>query len=108
MSRSASCDAGLCKEISRNFRNSGRSHYWKKPGGRRISEEVDIRKVLEESLASDAPLSAIKIAAQLGYTNEGYLRMRFPELCHAIAEKIAVRQAARVSAVEVTLRAALN
>jgi hypothetical protein len=34
--------------------------------------------------------------------------MRFPELCHAIAEKIAVRQAARVSAVEVTLRAALN
>jgi hypothetical protein len=61
-------DAGLCKEISRNFRNSGRSHYWKKPGGRKISEEVDIRKVLEESLASDAPLSAIKIAAQLGYT----------------------------------------
>lgn len=101
-------DAGLCKEISRNFRNSGRSHYWKKPGGRRISEEVDIRKLLEESLASDAPLSAIKIAAQLGYTNEGYLRKRFPELCRAIAEKIAVRQAARISAVEETLHAALN
>jgi AraC-like DNA-binding protein len=101
-------DSVLCQQISLNYRRSGRSHRWKKPGARRISEEFDLRQLLEESLAQHEPVSCLKIAAQLGYTNEGYLRMQFPDLCRAIAKKIAVRRGERTNTIERTLRDALE
>jgi hypothetical protein len=64
--------------------------------------------LLEESLAQDEPISCLKIAAQLGYTNEGYLRKQFPDLCRAIAKKIAAKRSDRISIVERTLRDALK
>lgn len=101
-------DSVLCQQISLNYRRSGRSHCWKKPGAKRISEEFNLRRLLEESLAQDEPISCLKIAAQLGYTNEGYLRQQFPDLCCAIAKKIAAKRSERISTVERTLRDALK
>jgi AraC-like DNA-binding protein len=101
-------DSVLCQQISLNYRRSGRSHRWKKPGARKISEEFDLRRLLEESLAKDEPVSCLKIAAQLGYTNEGYLRKQFPDLCRAIAKKIAVKRSERTSTIERILRDALE
>lgn len=101
-------DSVLCKQISLNYRRSGRSHLWRKPGAKRISEEFDLRQMLEESLARNEPVSSLKIAAQLGYANEGYLRKQFPDLCRAIAQKIAARQTDRIVTVEKALRDALK
>ena len=39
-------DADLCKRIAVNYRQSGRSHWWRKPGATRICERTEIRRLL--------------------------------------------------------------
>jgi hypothetical protein len=101
-------DRVLAKQIAANFRNSGRSHGWRKCGAVRICERVDIRKLLERSLAEEHPRSIYAFAVSLGYTNEGYIQRKFPQLCHAIREKIRRDKKARISNMEEVLRGALT
>jgi DNA-binding phage protein len=101
-------DRDLSKQIAVNYRKSGRSHWWRKCGAARICERVDIRKLLERLLAEDHPRSLYALAVSMGYANEGYIQRKFPELCHAIREKIRSEKRARVSNIEETLKAALT
>jgi hypothetical protein len=48
------------------------------------------------------------LAARLGYANEGYLQMKFPDLCRAIRQKIAARKTARLAEMERVLTEALK
>jgi hypothetical protein len=98
----------LSKQISANYRKSGRSHWWRKRGATRICERVDIRDLLEQSLAKAHPISPGALAASIGYVNEGYIQNRFPELCRAIRQKIRREKKARISVIRVALERALN
>jgi AraC-like DNA-binding protein len=101
-------DRDLCKRLAANYRRSGRSHSWRKKGGKIICAPADLQIMLKESLALDEPVSAHHIAAQVGYANDGYLQGKFPDLCRAIRQKIAARRAERRAAMESLLTAALN
>jgi transcriptional regulator with XRE-family HTH domain len=98
----------LSKQISANYRKSGQSHWWRKPGAARICERVDIQNLLERSLAKEHSVSPGAIAVSLGYVNEGYIQNRFPELCRAIREKIKQEKKARINAMQMALKNALN
>jgi hypothetical protein len=98
----------LLKQIAANYRKSGRSHWWRKFGAARICQRVDIRDLLEQSLAKEHSVSVHDIAVSLGYANEGYIQNKFPELCRAIRQKIREEKKARISAMQMTLKNALN
>jgi transcriptional regulator with XRE-family HTH domain len=97
----------LCKQITANYRRSGRSHWWRKPGAGRICEPSKIKELLGRSLAQEEPLSVHHLAARLGYVNDGYIRLRFPDLCRAVGQKIAAQKESRLALVERTLETAL-
>jgi hypothetical protein len=101
-------DRVLAKQIAVNYRKSGQSHWWRRCGAARICEQVDIRKLLERSLAEEHPRSLYALAVSLGYTNEGYIQRKFPELCSAIREKIRSEKKTRISNMQETLRVALT
>jgi hypothetical protein len=96
------------KQIVLNYRKSGRSHWWRKPGAARICERAEIRDLLERSLAEIHPISPGAIAVSIGYANEGCIQNRFPELCRAIREKIRQEKKARINAMQMALNNALN
>jgi transcriptional regulator with XRE-family HTH domain len=100
-------DRALAKQIAANYRKSGRSHRWRKRGAPRICERVNIRELLERSLAQEHAVTVHHTAASLGYANEGYLEQKFPELCHAIREKCRTRKRARIASMEMVLKNAL-
>jgi transcriptional regulator with XRE-family HTH domain len=101
-------DRNLAKQIVANYRKSGRSHWWRKPGAARLCALADMQKLLEQSLAQERPISAHHIAANLGYANDGYLQQKFPDLCRAIRRKIAAHDEPRISIMESTLKGALR
>jgi DNA-binding MarR family transcriptional regulator len=96
------------KQIVLNYRKSGRSHWWRKPGAVRICERAEIRDLLERSLAEEHSISPGAIAVSIGYANEGCIQNRFPELCRAIREKIRQERKARINAMQIALNNALN
>ncbi|MGA7238677.1 MAG: hypothetical protein WBY44_23550 [Bryobacteraceae bacterium] len=83
-------DRALCHRIAARHRQSGRSHWWRKRGAIRICEAARLKEVLEQSLQSNRPTSVHQVAASLGYSNDGYVHQKYPELCRAIGEKIAL------------------
>jgi len=101
-------DRNLTKQVVTNYRKSGASYWWRKPGAVRICSLSDIQKLLEESLAQEHPVSAHHIAARLGYANDGYLQRKFPDLCRAIRQKIAAQREPRLSVMERVLKNALR
>ena len=101
-------DRRLSKRIAANHRTSGQSHAWRKPGAVWICDQVDIRKLLEQSLAQEHPVSAHHLAARLGYANDGYLQRRFPDLCRAIRKKIGDQEKECIDKMEQTLKSALH
>jgi transcriptional regulator with XRE-family HTH domain len=101
-------DPGLCKQIIARYRQSGRSHLWKKPNGDRICERVDLRRLLEQCLAQDGPVSIRGLAASVGYASASCLQQKFPDLCRAIGNKIAARRAERLVDMERVLTEALK
>lgn len=101
-------DRAAAKQIAANYRKSGRSHWWRKSGAERLCERVNIRQVLERSLAQEDPVNVHHIAASLGYTNEGYIQQKCPELCRAIREKCRIRKKARIARMELALKNGLN
>jgi transcriptional regulator with XRE-family HTH domain len=101
-------DRRLCHAIAARYRKSGRSHWWRKPGATRICEGPRMKQILEESLKSKDPVSVHHIAARLGYSNDGYIQKKFPELCAAIGRKIAERKQASLEAMHQSLEKALE
>lgn len=81
-------DPVLCRRITARHRSCKRTHWWKQPGAKRICEINTIRSALEQSLLQDPPVSVRRIAMQLGYANGGLIQRKFPDLCHAIAQKL--------------------
>jgi hypothetical protein len=101
-------DRKLCHKIAARYRQSGRSHWWRRPGAARICETARLREILEQSLKSTEPTSVYHIAASLGYSNGGYILQKFPELCGAIREKIARAKQARPERMRGVLKDALR
>jgi len=101
-------DRNLAKLVAANYRKSGASHWWRKPGAVRICSLSGIQKLLEQSLAQERPVSAHHIAASLGYANDGYLQRKFPDLCRAIRQKIAAQNEPRLSVMKRVLKDALR
>jgi AraC-like DNA-binding protein len=101
-------DRKLCHRIAARYRQSGKSHWWRKPGATRICDVPRLQEILEESLASHEPVSVHHIAARIGYSNDGYLQQKFPELCAAISEKVAEKRHARLDEIRRTLEEALG
>ena len=101
-------DRVLCHKIAARHRQSGHSHWWKKPGAARICEVARLKEILEQSLKSINPTSVHQIAVDLGYTNEGYIRQKFPALCAAISKRVS--QMKRICSLRIrqTLEGALN
>ena len=98
----------LCHAIAARYRKSGRSHWWRKPGATRICEGPRLKQTLEESLKFKDPVSVHHIAARLGYSNDGYIQQKFPELCAAIGRKIAERKQASLEAMHQALEKAIE
>jgi hypothetical protein len=68
-----------------------------------------MKRVLELYLASDGPVPPLDhIATSLGYAVDNSLRQKFPELCHALAARIAEQKTRRVAAIEPALEQALQ
>lgn len=101
-------DRKVCHAIAARYRKSGRSHWWRKPGATRICEGPRLKQILEESLKSKDPVSVHHIAARLGYSNDGYIQQKFPELCAAIGRKIAKKKQASLEAMHQVLEKALE
>jgi AraC-like DNA-binding protein len=101
-------DRALCHKIAARHRQSGHSHWWKKPGATRICEVARLKEILEESLKLIEPTSVRQIAANLGYSNAGYFYLKFPELCAAIREKLSHAEQARHKRMRRALKEALR
>jgi len=101
-------DRKFCHRIAARYRQSGKSHWWRKPGATRICDVPQLKEILEESLKSHEPVSVHHIAARLGYSNDGYLQQKFPDLCAAISKKVAGRKQTRLDEMHRTLTSALG
>lgn len=101
-------DRNLCHKIAARYRRSGQSHWWKRPGAKRICETQRIKELLEQSLESAEPVSVHRIAADLGYSNEGYIRAKFPALCVAISKRVSQMKRLRSQIIRRTLEGALH
>ncbi|MHB1934996.1 MAG: TniQ family protein [Acidobacteriaceae bacterium] len=101
-------DRKLCHEIASRYRKSGRSHWWKRPGAIRICETARLKEILEQSIESGTPTSPHQIALNLGYSNDGYIQQKFPELCRAIRQKIDHAKQSRPDEIRSALEGALR
>ena len=99
-------DPALCRRITARHRACKRTHWWKQPGAKRICEINTIRSALEQSLVQDPPVSVRRIAMQLGYANGGLIQRKFPDLCHAIAQKLEDRRNRRFGILRQAVEAA--
>jgi len=107
--RLRSVDRDLCRQVVLRHRKSGRSHWWRRRGAKPICELSRMKRVLEQYLASDGPVPPLDhIATSLGYAVDNSLRQKFPELCHALAARIAKQKRMRVAAIEPALEQALQ
>jgi hypothetical protein len=101
-------DRRLCHKIAARYRQSGHSHWWKRPGATRICEIPQMKQALERSLQLTEPLSVHHIAAQLGYSNDAYVRKMFPDLCTTISKKLTALKQARPLKIRIALKKALS
>jgi AraC-like DNA-binding protein len=101
-------DRKLCHDIASRYRKSGRSHWWKRPGAVRICETARLKEILERSIESGTPTSPHQIALNLGYSNDGYIQQKFPELCRGIRQKIDHVKQSRPDEIRSALEGALR
>lgn len=82
-------DLSTCKMIVRRYRAFRRRWYdtWIVRGREYTPHEIET--ILTESLARERPIPIAQIVAQLGHESAQRLRTHFPELCKAIAHKMA-------------------
>jgi len=74
----------------------------------RICETARLKEILEQSIESNAPTSPHLIALNLGYSNDGYIQQKFPELCRAIRQKIDHAKQSRPDEIRSALEGALR
>ena len=67
---------------------------------------LTMQGLLEKSLAMNPPIAVRRIAGDLGYANGGFIHRKFPELCHAIAEKAKAYQLKELEVIRCTIIAA--
>jgi len=99
-------DGALCHKITVRYRNCNRTHWWRLPGAKRICDLATIQRRLEASVATTPPIPVSRIAVDLGYANGGFIHRRFPELCHAIAQKNAACNMMELEAIRCAIAAA--
>ena len=101
-------DRKLCHAIAARHQKSGQSHWWRKPGAVRIFDVARLKEILQQLLKSNNPISVHQVAASLGYSNDGYVHQKYPELCRAIGEKIALAKHDEPDKIRRTLEDALH
>lgn len=101
-------DRGRCRKLLAKRRESPDAFWWRRPGARHICDAARIREILEKSLAQEQPTSAFHIAIGLGYSGAGSIWNKFPDLCRAIGEKIALNRTMQLSSIRQALRAVLE
>lgn len=79
-----------------------------RPRAPRKCERPQMKRILEESLARQYPISIKEIAAQNGYANAGCIRLEFPDPSRAIGRKIAQLKKAEMNANGEIMKAALR
>ncbi len=101
-------DRARSKMLSARHREAMRALQPKPSRPPRKCERPQMKRVLEDSLARECPVSVSKIAAQNGYANPGCIRLEFPDLCRAIGQKIAQRKKTEMNGKGEILKAALE
>jgi hypothetical protein len=77
-------------------------------GAIRICEAARLQEILEQSLQSNTPTSVHQVAASLGYSNDGYVRQKYPELWPGNRQKIALAKQNGTDKMRRTLEDALH
>jgi AraC-like DNA-binding protein len=80
-------DANLCKHISKNYRRSADSYWWRRRGAKPICSAEKMKKTLKAALTADNPPSTKHLSRRLGYADDRLMRKRFPALCAGISAK---------------------
>jgi hypothetical protein len=101
-------DRAGAKRLSARHREAIRALQPKPPRAPRKCERPQMKRILEESLARECPVSVSEIAAENGYANPGCIRLDFPDLCRAIGQKIAQRGKVELDGKGEILKAALE
>jgi AraC-like DNA-binding protein len=101
-------DRGRCRKLSAKRRKCPDAYWWRRRGARPICDDIRIKELLENSLAQEHPTSAFHIATSLGYSGAGYIWRKFPVLCRAIGEKIALNKTMQLGNTRQALRTALE
>ena len=107
--RLRAADRARCTQIVINHRRWRRSQGWSISGTKPICKPSQVRGVLEDHLGAEGRISPLhQIAASLGYSDDGQLRSKFPELCRALSAKIARQRAERVAVIKPIFERALQ
>ena len=101
-------DRARSKMLAARHREAMRALQPKPSRPPRKCERPQMKRVLEDSLARECPVSVSKIAAQNGYANPGCIRLEFPDLCRAIGQKIAQRKKTEMNGKGEILKGALE
>lgn len=99
-------DGALCHQMTVRYRTCTRTHWWRSPGAKRISDLSTIQRLLENSLTMNPPIPVRRIAGDLGYANGGFIHQKFPELCHAIAVKTSAYKSGELKTIRCAILAA--
>jgi AraC-like DNA-binding protein len=70
-------DRKLCHRIAARYRQSGKSHWWRKPEQQESAMFLGCRDSRGSSVSREAS-PVHHIAARLGYSNDSYLQHKFP------------------------------
>jgi hypothetical protein len=74
-----------------------------------ICEPSHAKEVLGSHLSTEGQVPPLhRIAISLGHPNEGRIRRKFPDLCRALASKIAQQKMEQMAAIEPTFQRALH
>ena len=99
----------LSARITKKYRRPGRIDWWRKRGIKPLYAPPQVKKILEDHLSVKGPIPPLhRIAVSLGYANDGNFRINFPELCRALATKIARQKAERAAVIGPALEQALQ
>jgi len=101
-------DRARSKMLSARHREAIRALQPRPSRAPRKCERPQMKRILEDSLARECPVSVPEIAAQNGYANEGCIRLEFPDLCRVIGRKIAQLKKAEMDGKGEVLNAALE
>jgi hypothetical protein len=80
-------DVNLCKCISKNYRESADSYWWRRQEAKPICSVEKMKKTLKTALRADNPPSTKHLSRRLGYADDRLMRKRFPAFCAGVSAK---------------------